>query len=77
MNIMANLTGTLDARFGLQYVPSSFLIRIGRRQACICRDFRKRYYEANPVFECRTGADRGHLEVLFLRRWLIIFSKNC
>jgi len=74
---MTNLTSAMDTRFGLQYVPLSILIRIGRRQACICRDFRKRYYEANPVLECHTGSDRGHLEVLFLRKWLIIFSKNC
>jgi hypothetical protein len=41
----------------------------------VCRDFRKRYYAVNPVIECDTGVQAGHLEILLARRWLLILSK--
>lgn len=63
------------ARFGLQYAPSSFLVRLGRREMRVCRDFRKRYYAVNPLIECDTGIEAGHVEVLLMRRWLLILSK--
>ena len=34
-----------------------------------------RYYAVNPVLECDTGVQAGHLEILVLRRWLLILSK--
>ena len=63
------------ARFGLQYAPSAFLVRLGRREVMVCRDFRKRYYAVNPLIECDTGIEAGHVEVLLMRRWLLILSK--
>ena len=63
------------ARFGLQYAPSAFLVRLGRREVMVCRDFRQRYYAVNPLIECDTGIEAGHVEVLLMRRWLLILSK--
>jgi hypothetical protein len=63
------------SRFGQQYAPSSFLVRLGRREVMVCRDFRKRYYAVNPLIECDTGIEAGHVEVLLMRRWLLILSK--
>jgi hypothetical protein len=72
---MNNLNASIGPRFGLEYTPISFTIRLGKREAFVCRDFRKRYYKVNPIIDCSTGIERGHLEVLLLRRWLIILSK--
>jgi hypothetical protein len=66
---------TFNPRFGLEYAPTSFTIRFGKRELFVCRDFRKRYYSVNPVLECGAGLEPGHLEVLLLRRWLLIFSR--
>ena len=65
----------LASRFGLEYAPSSFMVRMGRREMVLCRDFRKRYYAVNPLIECDTGVEAGHVEVLLMRRWLLILSK--
>lgn len=72
---MAQLNNSLAPRFGVEYAPTSFLMRLGRREIFVCRDFRKRYYHVNPVLDCSTGIEAGHLELLLLRRWLIILSK--
>jgi hypothetical protein len=72
---MAYLNNSFGSRFGLEYAPTSFLMRFGRREVFVCRDFRKRYYTVNPVIECNTGIEPGHLELLILRRWLVILSK--
>ena len=72
---MATLNSGFGSRFGLEYAPSSFLVRMGRRELLVCRDFRKRYYAVNPIMECDTGVQAGHLEVLLCRRWLLILSK--
>lgn len=71
----SSLSSRFSARFGLEYMPTSFLIRMGKREVLVCRDFRKRYYAVNPVIECDTGIEAGHLEVLLMRRWLLILSK--
>ena len=63
------------ARFGLEYAPTTFLVRMGKREMLVCRDFRKRYYAVNPLIECDTGIEQGHVEVLLMRRWLLILSK--
>ena len=63
------------ARFGLEYAPTSFMVRMGKREMLVCRDFRKRYYAVNPLIECDTGIEQGHVEVLLMRRWLLILSK--
>lgn len=66
---------TLNSTFGLEYAPTPFLMRIGRRELLITRDFRKRFYAVNPIIECDTGIEAGHLEVLLFRRWLLILSR--
>lgn len=75
IEIMANLDQSFDTRFSLQFAPTSFLMRLGRREIFVCRDFRQRTYYVNPILDCSTGIQAGHLEVLFLRKWLIILSK--
>jgi hypothetical protein len=72
---MTTLNSTFGSRFGLEYAPTSFLLRMGRRELLVTRDFRKRYYAVNPIIECDTGVQAGHLEVLLMRRWLLILSK--
>jgi hypothetical protein len=74
-NVMTTLNSGFGARFGLEYAPSSFLVRMGKREMLVCRDFRKRYYAVNPLIECDTGIEPGHVEVLLMRRWLLILSK--
>lgn len=69
------INSSLSSRFGLEYMPASFLVRMGKRELLVCRDFRKRYYAVNPVIECDTGVQAGHLEILLCRRWLLIMSK--
>lgn len=66
---------TLNSTFGLEYAPTPFLMRIGRRELLVTRDFRKRFYAVNPIIECDTGVEAGHLEVLLFRRWLLILSR--
>lgn len=66
---------TLNNAFGLEHAPAPFLIRLGRREITLTRDFRKRFYAVNPVIECATGVEPGHVEVLFGARWLLILSK--
>lgn len=71
---MAYLNNSLNQRF-FERAPTSFLLRFGRRELFVCRDFRMRYYRVNPVLECSTGVEAGHLEFLVFRRWLVIFSR--
>ena len=66
---------TLNSNFGMQYAPTPFMMRLGRREVLVTRDFRKRFYPVNPVIECDTGVEPGHIEVLLMRRWLLILSK--
>lgn len=66
---------TLNSTFGLEYAPAPFVLRIGRRELLITRDFRKRFYAVNPVIECDTGVQPGHIEILLFGRWLLILSK--
>jgi len=56
-------------------VNTPFLLRIGRREISISNDFRKRFYQTNPLIECRAGVKPGHVEVLLFRSWLIVFSE--
>ena len=72
---MAHLNNSFGARFGLEYAPTSFLLRFGRREMFVSRDFRKRYYRVNPVIDCSTGVEPGHLELLLFKKWLVILSK--
>lgn len=72
---MAYLDQSFDTRFSLQLSPTSFLLRLGRREIFVCRDYRQRAYYVNPVLDCSTGIQAGHLEILFCKKWLIILSK--
>ncbi|HJV85158.1 MAG TPA: hypothetical protein VJ698_06750 [Noviherbaspirillum sp.] len=72
---MMHLNNSFGPRFGLEYAPTSFLLRLGRREIFVCRDFRKRYYTVNPLIDVSTGIEPGHLELLLFRRWLVILSK--
>jgi hypothetical protein len=72
---MTNLEQSFDARFSLQFAPTSFLMRLGSREIFVCLDFRRRHYSVNPVMECSTGVQAGHLEILLFRKWLVILSK--
>ncbi|WP_040501581.1 hypothetical protein [Herbaspirillum sp. YR522] len=55
--------------------PSSFSVRLGRREIFVCRDSYVRRYRVNPVIECSAGIEPGHVEILLLRRWLVVLSK--
>lgn len=66
---------TLKSTFGMKYAPTPFLLRFGCREVLVTRDFRKRYYAVNPIIECDTGVEPGYVEVLLLRRWLLILSR--
>ncbi|MDB5795431.1 MAG: hypothetical protein JWR25_1810 [Noviherbaspirillum sp.] len=72
---MNNLNNAFGTRFGMERMPTSFLLRLGRREIFVSRDFRKRFYRINPIIDCSTGVERGHLEILLFRKWLVILSK--
>lgn len=72
---MANMNSTFTSSYGLESTPTSFLIRLGVREIFVCRDMRKRFYTVNPIIDCATGIERGHVEILLFRRWLVILSK--
>jgi hypothetical protein len=73
---MTNLHITSDSRFGTESTPSSILMRFGKRELFICRDYYKRLYRSNPLIECSAGIQPGHLQILLFRRWLIVMSKS-
>lgn len=52
----------------------AFSLRFGRRQLAFFDDPYVRCYYVKPIFECTAGAQPGHLEVLILRRWLLVLS---
>jgi len=73
---MTHFDLTSGARFSLESrTPSSFSLRFGRREVFVCRDTYVRRYRVNPIIECSAGFEPGHLEVLLLRRWLMVLSK--
>lgn len=72
---MTNLEQTFEPRFSVQFSPSTFLMRLGSREIFVCLDFRKRHYRVNPIMDCSTGVQAGHLEILLFRKWLVILSK--
>jgi len=71
---MANSPTYFGSQFGLGYAPTPPLLRWGRREVFVCRDFRKRFYSVNRVVDCSSGAESGHLEILLFRKWLVILS---
>jgi hypothetical protein len=72
---MRDLNIAIDPRHGFAHTPTTFSLRLGRREMFVSRDFRNRYYKVNPLLDCSTGLQRGHVELLILRRWLVILSK--
>lgn len=72
---MANSRLIPSSHFGVESAPASFLVRFGRREIFVCRDFRRRYYRVNPIIDCGAGIEPGHLEILLFRKWLVILSK--
>lgn len=73
---MASYQGTTRTQSGWNWeLPKTLAVRLGTRELSIGRDIRQRYYETNPVVFCRPGFDKGHLEVLLFRRWLLVLSK--
>ncbi|MBI1891372.1 MAG: hypothetical protein HYS18_12050 [Burkholderiales bacterium] len=72
---MTSLNASLPSRFGREYLPVSLLLRLGKRELRIGRDFRSRYYAVSPLIECSAGVEPGHLEILLFRRWLVVFTK--
>ena len=71
---MAYVEQSLNGKFSLQLSPTSFLMRFGRRELFVCRDFRQRHYQVNPLVDCSTGVQAGHLEILLFKKWLLILS---
>jgi len=64
-----------DSRFGMAYLPSSITLRLGRREIFISRDCRRHYSPLKPLLHCNTGLEPGYLELLLLRKWLVVLSK--
>lgn len=72
---MAHSHLTADSRFSLEKNPSSFGVRLGRREIFVCRDTYVRRYRVNPIAEFNAGLQPGHLEIVLFRRWLVMLSK--
>lgn len=72
---MANVNASLFIPSRNDRISHPFMLRIGPRSLWLSKDFRSRYYLVNPVIEFRAGLEAGHLEILFLRKWLLVFSK--
>lgn len=68
---MTYLTTTMH----IQTMNTPFQLRFGERAISIRKDFRKRFYQTNPIIECHAGTKAGHLEILLFRSWLIVFSR--
>lgn len=68
---MAYLTTALQT----QAMTAPCQLRFGERAISIHKDFRKRFYQTNPIIECHAGSNAGHLEILLFRHWLVVFSR--
>ena len=65
----------LNSNFGMQYAPTPFMLRLGRRVMLVPRAVRQRFYPVRTLVACDPGVEPGHVEVLLMRRWLLILSK--
>lgn len=73
---MAHSNLTAGSRFSLEKKsPSSFSLRLGRREIFVCRDTYVRRYRVNRFAEFNAGLQPGHLEIVLFRRWLVMLSK--
>lgn len=50
-------------------------LRLGYREISFGRDTRIRCYRVNKLVEFSAGANAGHVEILFFRRWLLVLSR--
>ena len=66
---------SLSSLSGPEYMASPFRMTMGRRELLVCRDFRNRYQPLNPLIDFRTGAQPGHLEVVFGKKWMVILRR--
>jgi hypothetical protein len=64
-----------NSRFDRTYAPTSSLLRWGKREILVRRDYRAHFYRVNRFIDCNPGVVAGYLEILFFRRWLVILSK--
>lgn len=72
---MANLEAYNNRDFGIEYAPTSFLIRLGKRELFVSRDFRRRFHKVHSLIECYAGVQPGHLEIIVLKKWVVILAK--
>lgn len=71
-SINSTISGVSNGSFG---APRAHMIQLGTRALSIGRDCRRRFYQTAPVIDCRPGLDKGHLEMLLFRRWVVVLSK--
>lgn len=71
-SINSTVSGISHPSFGAQ---CAVMLQFGKRALSISRDCRQRYYRTRAVIDCRPGFDKGHLEMLLFRRWLVVLSK--
>ena len=64
-----------NERLRMAPLPSAIRMRLGTRELLIRRDTRRRYCPVNLLLHCRTGLEPGYLELLLLRKWLVVFSR--
>lgn len=72
---MTTLNTTIQSGIDQLLTNNVLQLRFGKREISIHKDFRKRLYRTHPIVECCAGPSAGHLEILLLRCWLIVFSK--
>ena len=73
---MASINSTISGVSNTTYcVQDAVKMQFGKRALSIGRDCRKRYYQTGAVIVGRPGLDKGLLEMLLFRRWLVVLSK--
>jgi hypothetical protein len=75
MAILNPAGASVGPRLGAEYLPSSIVMRFGRRELFVGHDFRRRYSQLAPILDCRTGVEPGYVELVILRKWLIVLSR--
>lgn len=71
-SINSTISGNSHSSLGAQ---CAVMMQFGKRALSISRDCRQRYYQTGAVIDCRPGFDKGHLEMLLFRRWLVVLSR--
>jgi hypothetical protein len=73
MNALNNAIQSRLAR--PQAIPGMLAIQVGNRALSVGRDFRQRYHRTNPLLGLYPGLNKGYLEVLLFRRWVVVLSQ--